>query len=66
MIPRTPIQLCYWGLMLYTALQFKLVYFPKLTLQGLHECMVHVDEAHCGEIFEEWYEKEAMIKLSQS
>ena len=36
-------QLSLLGLLAYTLMQLRAVYFPQLTLLKIHECMVHVD-----------------------
>jgi len=53
-VPRRPIQLAFSCLLAYTALQLRAVYFPDLTLQKLHECLLHVDVQHCGKPDRDW------------
>ena len=42
-IPQTLFQFAISCLLVYTVLQIKMIYFPKLTLQKVHNCLLHVD-----------------------
>lgn len=54
LIPRTPFQWLYTCLLGYSIHQFKLIYFPNLTLEAVHECFINVDEANCGRPSRDW------------
>lgn len=54
LFPRTPLHWLYSSLLGYSLLQLKLIYFPRLTLTSLHECLKHVDDAHCKAISHDW------------
>ena len=41
-------------LVVYTGMQAWLQYFPGLGLAEIHECLLHVDKARCGDPFEDW------------
>lgn len=55
-------------LLVYTVIQFRLVYMPSLTLDKLHLCLVHVDNEHCGDPTTDWFTRpvdpDSLIKLS--
>ena len=65
--PRTPFQAAYLGLAAYTSIQFKLIYLPDLTFDKVHDCLLHVDEAHCGNPKTDWFSTpEKTVKLTKA
>ena len=70
LIPRSPLQWAYTCLLGYSMLQLKLIYFPVLSLDSLHECLINVDEKHCGRPSRDWLiaplDSNSMLQLSQA
>ena len=54
LLPRSPLHLLELLLVVYTGLQAWMVYFPEISLAQIHECLLHVDEEHCGDP-DDWF-----------
>ena len=53
-VPKNLRQVMQLMLLSYTMMQVRVVYFPKLTCQKIHECLLYVDEEHCGNPLVDW------------
>ena len=53
-LPRSMLHVLEMILVVFTGLQAWMVYFPDISLNDIHECLLHVDDEHCGDP-DDWF-----------
>ena len=65
LLPRSIMHTLQLFLVVYTGMQAWMSYFPGLGLADIHECLLHVDKARCGDPFEDWFKGSSQLDESK-